>query len=321
MLDGPARARALCLAAAASVAVSVGLAAAASPAAALVQNLQTFPVSVDVKLKLTERSTWKGIRDGCYAPAENFDMTYELTIDSRPNGKKSKVRVGTATLTGGSFGATASYGDRGSFRQFSAPSPWELETQDPAGCGSDPPPAPPSWATSPTCRHISEQVSAILGRTSGDNAGDGTLILVRTPKPTTATRGAGIGDSCYRTLHNITAQGIDSEITIGLRETVVSVPLPKFAHKLRGLTEGSGRARPSFRVPITVGGDCLAMHMTPSTGAHPDFTRAPFSQPHEALGPFNGDAAQTPCTISGSGRVVVRREGAVVDTAIPLRLR
>jgi len=294
---------------------------AASPAGAVVRSLTTYPVSIDVDLDLTMQSDWKGIRPGCFAPAENFSMTYRLDLKSRSKGKKSVIKKGTATLTGGSFGTTPSYGDTGSFRQFSDGNPWELQTANPAGCGTDPAPAPPSWATSPTCKKVSERVSATLLMAADDKAKstDGALIVTRSPKAKPTINGATVGASCFRTFHAIDPSGIDSNIAIGLKDTLLSVPVPGLSRKLRELSEGSSRSRPSFTVPIRVSGTCGNMKMTPFLAEREGFTPASLTQPHNALGSFNGDPDQSTCTIAGRGRAIVRREGKITETAIPVR--
>lgn len=298
-------------------------------AGAVLVSLKTFPVSVDVDLEITEKTAWTGIRPGCYAPAENFSMTYKLDMRTRPNGPKSKIKRGTATLTGASYGTTETFGAKGGFRQLGSPGSWELETKDPPGCDSGAPP-PPAWAVSPTCKRISERVSTALlandiddpdDPTSNRVSSDGVLAIARTPKPVPTAGGATMGASCYRTLHDITREGLSSAIAIAPTSTFIMVPIPKLELKLAALARGSSHARPSFRVDITVGGDCAGMRMKPSLGPDPDFTKAPFSQAHDALGSFNGEADRTLCTISGSGRVIVRREGAVVNTGVVLRTR
>ncbi len=310
------------------LAALVGFAIATPNAGAVVTSLQTFKTSIDVRLNITEHSIWHGIRPGCYAPAEDFDMRYHLSVDSTPRGKRSTIKQGTATLTGGSFGVTASYGDKRSFEQFSSPGPWTLETQYPGGCGSEPAPPPPVWAVSPGCKFVKERVSASLSQNTIDDpddpssnlgSDDGALVVVRTPRAKPTVGGASVRDSCLRTLHDVVPMGADSHVSVGLKDTFISVPIPNLQAKLSRLAKGSSKSRPEFRVPIKVSGTCNAMRMTPSNGPHPDFVPTPFSQPHNALGPFNGEANRTVCTIAGSGLAVVRREGKVVDTAVLLK--
>lgn len=306
------------------LAALLGLAVAAPSAGATVLPLQTFKTSIDVRLNVTEHSIWQGIRAGCYAPAENFDMRYHLSVDSTPRGKRSKIKQGVTSLTAGSFGVTPSYGDKRSFEQFSSPGQWELETQYPSGCGTEPAPAPPAWAVSPGCKAVKERVSATLSQntindpsdpTSNLPSDDGALVIVRTPRAKPTVGGASIRESCVRTLHDVAPMGADSYVNVGLKDTFISVPIPNLQAKLSRLAKGSSGSHPSFRVPIKVSGTCNAMQMRPSNGPHPDFVATPFSQPHEALGTFNGEADRTVCTIAGSGIAVVRREGKVVDTA------
>ncbi len=310
------------------VVVLAGLALMAPSAGAVAISLQTFKTSIDVRLNITEHSIWQGIRPGCYAPAEDFDMRYHMSIDSTPRGKRSKIKKGTTSLTAGSFGVTPNYGDRRSFEQFSSPGQWTLESQYPGGCGSDPAPPPPAWAVSPGCKAIKERVSASLSQntindpndpTSNLGSDDGAMIIGRSPRAKPTIHGASIGDSCFRTLHDVTSMGADSYVNVGLKDTFISVPIPNLQAKLSRLAKGSARSRPSFRVPIKVSGTCNAMQMRPSNGPHPDFFPTPFSQPHNALGTFNGEAERTVCTIAGSGIAVVRREGKVVDTGTVLK--
>ena len=306
---------------------ALGLAIAAGSASAMVISSQTFKVSIDVKLDLTERSTWQGIRPGCYAPQEDFDMTYHLGVDSRPDGKKSKVKDAVATLTGGLFGTTPAYGAKRSFRQYSSASPWTIETQYPAGCDG-PAPAAPAWAVSPACNRISERVEATLTQSDIDDpddptavkkSSDGSLLLIRTPKAAPTLTAANMGESCYRTLHDIVPTGLDSLLEIQPQQTLMSIPIPNLDDKLSRIAKGADKSHPIFRIPIKVSGDCNGMHMRPTNGARPDFTQTPFSQPHNALGAFNGDASKTVCTISGNGDAIVRRESAVVSTAVLLK--
>lgn len=306
---------------------SLGLALAAAPAGAMVVSLKTFKTSIDVRLNITEHSIWNGIRPGCYAPQENFEIRYHVSADSTPS-RKSTITNGTATLTGASFGVTPSYGDKRSFEQFSTPGPWTLESQYPAGCGPDPAPPVPAWATAPTCNGIKERTSAWLAQntisdpsdpTSTPSADDGELILARTRRARPTATGSSIGDSCLRTLHSVSPMGADSNVEIGLKNTFISVPVPNLQSKLSRLARGSRNSRPSFRVPIKISGNCNAMQMKPYNGPSDNFVATPFSQPHNALGSFNGEPDKSVCTIAGSGVAVVRREGRVVETGTVLR--
>lgn len=309
------------------LAAVLGLLVVAGPAGAVAISLKTFKTSIDVRLNVTEHSIWNGIRPGCFAPQESFDIRYHLAIDSTPT-RKSKIKVGTASLTPASFGVTPNYGDRRSFQQFSTPGQWTLETQYPAGCGSEPAPPPPAWATSPTCKNIKERVStALLQNTINDpsdptsNLGsdDGALVIFRTPRAKPTVNGASIGDSCLRTLHDVDPMGADSLVNIGLKDTFISVPVPNLNAKLSRISRGSRKSRPSFRVPIKISGNCNAMKMVPSNGPSDNFVPSPFSQPHNALGSFNGEPDKSICTIAGSGVAIVRREGPVRQTATTLR--
>lgn len=309
------------------LAALLGLALAAAPASAVVVSLKTFKTSIDVRLNITEHSIWNGIRPGCYAPQENFDISYHIAMDSTPN-RKSKIKNGVASLTGGSFGVTSSYGDRRSFQQFSTPGQWTLESQYSGDCGPDPAPPVPAWATSPTCAKINERVSASLSQntvddpndpTSNVGSDDGALVVTRTPRAKPTVNGASIGDSCFRTLHSVDPVGADSNVAIGVKDTFILVPIPNLQSKLSRLARGSGKSRPSFRVPIKVSGSCNAMQMKPYNGPSDNYVATPFSQPHNALGSFNGEPDKSICTITGSGVAIVRREGRVVQTGAVLR--
>ncbi|MBI4897904.1 MAG: hypothetical protein HY827_06015 [Actinobacteria bacterium] len=295
---------------------------ASTRADAMLISLKTFPVSIDVDLKLTERSIWRGIRPGCYAPQEDFDQTYRLNFDSRPSGKKSTIKNGTASLTPASFGVTPSYGDKHGVRQYSNGGTWDLEIQNPADCNTDTPP-PPAWAVAPTCKKISERVEATLTQSTIDDpdnpnglikSGDGVLIITRTPKARPTIHGASIGDSCYRTLHDVTPSERDSLVAITTTDTLISVPIPDAGDKMAKLSKGKRKSNPAFKVKIEVGGDCKGMWMRPRTGERSDYMPSPFSQPHNALGAFDGDGTRSICSISGSGTATFRREGLVVDT-------
>jgi len=297
--------------------------AAAAPASAVTRTVTTFRTTIDVDLSLTEKSHWQGIREGCFAPAENFDATYEIDIDSTPKGKASKVRAGGASILNETHGASTTFGDVGSFRQRMVSAPWELQTAYPPGadCGPDPAPAPPPWATSPTCKPVSERVLASLIPNSGtaedgSTVGgiEGSLLLTRGRKASVASPGGTMGARCLRTLHAIDGVGRESEIAIGLRSTFIQVPVPGLRSKLLKLAKGGKDARPSFTIEIRVGGDCNAMTMKPSIGPREDFVRTPFSQPMQALGAFNGEQGRTACLISGTGRAVVRRVSPAART-------
>lgn len=295
------------------------LLATAGTAGAVVVMLNTFRMEIDVKLNVTQHSSWHGIAPGCYAPQEKFDTALTARLDSTPS-SRSKIKAGTATLLPGSFGATSSFGAKASFRQSAKSGPWELQTQNPASCNL-PAPAVPSWATSPTCKKVSERVMASLIQhdTDGDanspaRITDGSLLLMRVTKPNAKSRGASIGDSCLRSLRGIDAVGIDSELDFMSRNTFMQIPVPKLKPKLERLAKGSARSRPSVKIPIKFGGDCTAMTMQPSIGDRPGFQQSIGSTPHNALGNIFGDWSKSPCTVSGSGRAILRRVGPVVST-------
>ncbi len=312
--------RPLVLAALAALTTAV----AATPAAARTTTLISYKTSVDVDLTLIEKSHWQGIRDGCFAPAENFDATYTIDVDTSPKGANSTVRNGAATITPQTHGATSTIGDTGSFQQRMVSAPWELQTAYPPGaeCGPDPAPAPPEWATSPTCKPVNERVLASLIANTvedpdggGSSAGgDGSLILGRARKANVGSPGGTMGARCLRTLHNIAGEGQDSEIALLLKSTFIQVPIPGLKPKLLKLAQGKKNARPSFTVKISVGGDCNAMQMKPFLARRDDFVKTSFTQPLQALGSFNGEEGRTTCLISGSGRAIVRRVGAVTRT-------
>jgi hypothetical protein len=299
--------------------VLIALAAAATTAGAVALRLDTFKTSIDVNLNITEDSEWKGIRPGCYAPGEEFGMNYKLHIDSRPK-KSSKIKTGIASLTGGSFGVSPNYGDKNSFKQSGKPAQWTLQTQYPAGCSGSAP-APPSWASSPQCKAISERVYATLRQSDikdpdaqDGSVLDGSLVLLRVKK-TSSVFGASLGNPCLRTLQDVYAEGIQSHIEISMKTTIIEVPVPLLRRKLEKLAKGSDRARPDFNIPIRVYGDCDSMRMTPYTGPDPDFTADRIGQPHQALGNSEGKAANAPCHITGKGDAKVTRVGPVIETA------
>lgn len=290
---------------------------------ATIKILESFRTEIDVKMDVTERSVWNGIAPGCYAPQESFDTALTARIDSTPS-SDSKLRAGTVTLLPGSFGATSTYGAKRSFRQSAKSGQWDLEVQYPPGCGNTPAPAAPAWATSPTCKKTSERVSASLIQhdTDGDAGSearitDGSLLITRVPKVLSTARGASIGESCLRTLHDVVSTGIDSEVSFMLRSTFIQVPVPNLKSKLSRLANGGAKSRPSFTIKIKVGGDCGAMTMSPSIGGVPGFEQSPGSTPRSALGNIFGDYSKSRCTVAGSGRAIVRRVGKVTATARP----
>ena len=298
----------------------VAFAAMATSAGAVITSVETFKTSIDVKLDLDETSNWQGIQAGCYAPQEEFDMEYGLSIDSTPH-KNSKLKSGVASLTGASFGVTPNYGDKGSFTQTGRPGQWTLQTQYPTGCGGEPAPPVPAWAASPTCKKVSERVEATLLMNDLNDPDadlgsltDGTLMLIRTPKAKPTVFGRSIGAGCHRTLQDIYPKGLASLVEISLKSTIISVPVPRLQSKLKKISNGSDRSKPSFSIPIRISGSCDAMEMSPTVGPRPEFTDSPISFPHKALGSVNGDASKTTCYVHGKGKAIVRRVGPVVST-------
>jgi hypothetical protein len=305
--------RALLLALTVAVSAIAGLGAAAPPAGAVVFGyLKTYPTSVDVDLKITERTSWKGIQPGCYAPAENFGQNYVIDANSRPRGKASKIRTGTTTITAVSVGVTPSYGAKGGFRQFSSGAPWELETANPPSCSTAARPVP-AWASSPTCKRITERVSALL--VMEGNASDGRLVINRTPRAAALAKGATVGESCFRTLSDADTPQLATQLAINLRDTFIALPIRSLRAKMLALAEGSAGARPFFRLPIRISGDCREMKTSGSIGTRSDYTRSPWNTLNRPLGsPSDLDKAAS-CTLEGSGDVTVTRVGRVVETS------
>lgn len=293
----------------------------ASVAQGTVRVLETYKAEIDVKMSASERSIWNGIAPGCFAPQESFDTKLTARIDSTPS-SKSQIKPGTVTLFPGSYGMTSSYGDKGSFVQAPKSGAWELQTQNPAGCNAAAG-AVPSWATSPTCKKTSERVMASLIQhsvddgPSGSTATDGSIIIMRTPKASPRGTAKSIGASCVRTLHNIDPSQLDSQLDFGLKSTFIQIPIPGLRTKLEKLTKGGAKSRPSFKVPIDIGGDCKSMTMKPSIGGLPGFEPSNVSFPHQALGNIFGDFTKSVCMADGDGRVTVRRVGRVVETTVP----
>lgn len=281
-------------------------------AGAVIIGLTSFKTSIDVDLKLTEHTKWTGERAGCFAPYENWDLKYNLDIDSRPT-RNSKIVSGTTSLMSieeGS-GTSFSFGAKNSFKQNSSNASWELQTQNPADC-----PAAtlvPSWATSPTCKKISERVMASLTETKseGTDPGDGIVQIVRVRKAKPAASPTRIGDSCYRTLHDLSAGVQDAEVGITPRETMLTVPVARLKQKLENLADGGAKSRPSFRIKVRYWSVCNFFGITPQTASRPGFAPSPFSTAHMFLGGFNGEPDRSICTLSGGGTITVRREGKV----------
>lgn len=274
-------------------------------------ELDTFKTSIDVKLSLTETSSWNGITEGCYAPQEKFNIAYQMRIDSTPS-RRSEVKDGTTTLSNLAYGTTSSYGAKRSFNQYSSSAPWELVTQNPASCDTAAPPVP-DWASSPTCKKVYNRVDAQLVMTSKASKGDGSLVLNRVSRPG-GTAGGNIGASCYRTLHNIKTGHFDTEIGIDTTHTFIQLPIPNLETKLKKISRGSSGSRPSFRVNFRISDSCINMGVSPTTGEDDGFLPGIFSTPHQSLGDHKGDTNRSNCRISGNGTAVVRREGRVRST-------
>jgi hypothetical protein len=307
--------------AALAVSIVAGAGAAAPPASAVVfGTLTTYPVEVDVDLRIVQRTSWTGIRPGCFAPAENFSQTYTFDVDSRPQGRRSAVRPGTATVSDLLVGVTPSFGASGGFRQSAAPGAWELQVANPPACNATAP-AVPEWATSPKCAVIRERVAASLQME--EDRRNGRLVISRTPKRAALAlvNATPLGGRCHRTLGNVEAVAVAADLAIGLRATAISIPVRSLRAKLEALGEGSASARPSFRIPVTFSGRCSAMKVSGSFADRPGFTPSPFSGPNRALGnPEDANRAAS-CTVTGGGDYTVRRVGAARTTALPVGAR
>lgn len=272
--------------------------------------LTTYPVSIDVYLTVTEEVRWAGITDGCFAPDENLELSYELALDSLPT-QQAKIRNGTATLTSQSYGVTPSVGDKGSFRQRGKPGPWELRLQNPADCNTPAKPVP-GTIKSPRCNTISERIIATL-TADDDVSGDGSLVLTRSPTTRPVLKGKAIDPSCYRGLMSVTPVGKDAALGIDPASTVLQFPIRRLRAQLTLLGRGSDKARPSFTTRLSLSGPCNAMQSTPSAGPRDNF-QLQYWRPHEVLGgPDLEDTSKVSCRIGGIGRVKVRRTGPVVD--------
>lgn len=298
---------------AALLASLVFIAAAASTASAVTIGFKSFKTSIDVQLNLTEHTEWNGERPGCFAPYEKWSYDYGLDIDSTPS-KKSKSTLATTTvqpLIPKGTGTTYAFGAPGSFKQSSSNASWELTTANPANCPTAP--AVPGWATSPTCKKISERVGASLieSGAEGTKEGDGMLQIIRTPKAKPMPFGKSIGASCYRTLHNLDTSFYDAEVGITLKSTIITMPIPDLVEKLRDIGTGGASERPSFKVRLRFWSKCNNYNMSPQGPIDTGFSMSPFSQPHQFLGSFNGESERSKCTLSGSGWLKVRREGKV----------
>ncbi|MEW6582454.1 MAG: hypothetical protein AB1416_06815 [Actinomycetota bacterium] len=291
------------------------LAVAAPPlvSAAAAKTLVTYPVAIKVDMEVTQRSIWKGIKPGCFAPQESFDTTYEISLKTHPQGPKSKVKNAVATLLGDNYGTTYAFGAPGGAKQSGKSPGWNLEVAYPAGCGPDPAPPVPAGISAPKCANVSERVAATLIQTSDGKKGDGLLVIQRTPKAALSAKSASIGDSCHRTLHDVDFATIASELDINLRTTFIQIPVPKLHDKLLDLAIVSN---PTRSHSFSFSGDCWETRMRPSIGPDPAFTRTP-SHPHNAIGQnFTEDGANA-CLVTGSGRVTITRVGPLKKVTLP----
>jgi hypothetical protein len=296
---------------AALLAVVLLIAAAASTASATTIGFKSFKTSVDVQLDLTEHTEFNGERAGCYAPYEKWSHDYGLHIDSTPT-KKSKTTLGTTTiqtLVPKGTGTTYAFGAKGSFKQSDSNASWELTTANPGNCDAAPP--VPDWASSPTCKKVSERVGAALIETGTDGTkeGDGMLQIIRTPKAKPIPFGKSIGESCYRTLHNTETSFYDAEVGISTTSTIITMPIPDLVDKLRDIGSGGAKAHPSFKVRLRFWSACNNFNMSPQGPIDTSWTKSPFTQPHQFLGAFDGEPERSKCTLSGSGWLKVTREG------------
>ncbi|MBJ7354726.1 MAG: hypothetical protein JHC98_07865 [Thermoleophilaceae bacterium] len=298
---------------AALVASLLLIAAAASTASAVTIGFKSFKTSIDVDLKLTEHTEFNGQRAGCFAPYEKWSHDYGLDIDSTPTRKSKSTKAITTVqpLVPKGTGTTYAFGAKGSFKQSSSNASWELTTQNPANCPAAT--AVPSWATSPTCKKISERVGASLieSGTEGTKEGDGILQIIRTPKAKPMPFGKSIGASCYRTLHSLETSFYDAEVGIGTTSTIITMPIPDLVEKLRDIGTGGAKERPSFKVRLRFWSVCNNYNMSPQGPIEPNWTKSPFTLPHQFLGAFNGEPERSKCTLSGSGWLKVTREGKV----------
>lgn len=115
--------------------------------------------------------------------------------------------------------------------------------------------------------------------------------------------------------------GLASALAINQRSTLISVPVRSLRAKLEALADGANEARPSFRIPIAISGDCNAMRMSGSIGDRPDFQKSRLVTPNRALGNPEDPAKAATSTVTGRGDYVVRRVGRVVETALGPRSR
>ena len=282
----------------------------------VVGTVTTFPVVANLSMDVTVTVHWQGIKAGCFAPQENFDIVHTFSYDTHPNGKKSTVKPGIATLTSGLgrrfFGATPTLGAPRGARQSGSASNWVLEVGYPAGCGSDPPPPPPPTIVTPQCKSVAERVSVSLEAASASAATHGGMTIRRTPsKNPTAPAGANIGASCFRTLHDIDFATKNSQLAIFDDMTFMQVPVPRLRQRLELLADGKSSAPLVF----SISGDCNAAVARPSIGPVPNFV-AHVGQPHDAIGQGGHDPGNSTCTVAGSGRLKLTRAGAVKEVTL-----
>jgi hypothetical protein len=285
---------------------------------AVLGTLTTYPVVAKLSMDLTMTVHWHGIKAGCFAPQEDFDVVYTFSFDTHPNGKKSTVKPGTATLNSGPlapsfFGATATLGAPKGANQSGTTNGWVIEVNYPPGCGTEPAKPPPPTILAPRCNSIAERTSVSLEMAEPDEKRDGVMTIRRTPsKNPTAAEGASIHPSCYRTLHDVKFATRRSVVAVFPTMTFAQVPIPNLAGRLDLLAGPKGVAPFIFRI----GGDCSSASARPSIGPEPGFDRIA-GQPHDAIGQAWNDApGNNTCTISGTGRLDLIRTGRVKTTSI-----
>jgi hypothetical protein len=281
-------------------------------------TLTTYPVVAKLSMDMTVTVRWQGIKAGCFAPQENFDVVHTFSFDTHPTGRKSKVKPGKATLNSGPlvppfFGATATLGAPKGAKQSGKTNGWDLEINYPAGCGTEPAKPPPPTIVAPRCIPIAERTSVSLEMATPEDKRDGVITIRRTPsKNPTAAEGANMGPSCYRTLHDVKFATERSVVAIFANMTFVQVPIPNLAGRLDLLAGPKGPAPYIFRIS----GDCSAAVAKPSIGPEPGFDRS-VGQPHDAIGQaWNDTPGNNTCTISGTGRLDLTRTGDVKTTRI-----
>jgi hypothetical protein len=285
--------------------------------AVVLGTLTTFPVVTNLSMDIKVTVHWKGIKAGCFAPQEDFDVVHTFSFDTHPNGKKSKVRPGTATLNAGPlvpefFGATATLGAPGGAKQSGKAGSWILETQYPGGCGPDPAPPVPASITAPNCKAITERVSVSAEISEPGEERHGVLTIRRTPSANrTAAEGAGMGASCHRTFHDISFSTEGSQAAIFENMTFIRVPVPNLRARLDRLVDSP----PSAPLIFSISGECGSAAVRPSIGPVSGFEKRA-TQPHDSIGQAWSDTGNNTCTISGTGKVSFARVGKVRTTPI-----